>query len=160
MEEYRASVFQVNEAQEEISIKVSEMVYEYFNIDQEFFDESFNKAFDDNPELYDKAKNQIIKMKIDARKKQANQLQRQSGSPRSIALIEPRELNKHEITRIFYREQELREQFIQELSETPAEKLLESQYIYDTQLKDILHDEFNMESEDYNKGIELIQDDE
>ena len=60
---------------------------------------------------------QILEMKIIKRKKDARDLERAGNSPRTVALVAPRELSKKDVLSIFNREQDLREEFIQKLEQ-------------------------------------------
>ena len=93
-------------------------------------------------------------MKVESRKAEANHLEREGASPRTVALIRPRELTRQDVERIFYREMELREMFVEEMMETDDEHLIEKQIVLDTLMMDRINNEFTIEQEDYNLGVQ------
>ena len=96
---------------------------------------------------------QIMLMKIDARTKEAKLQEQQGVSPRSVALIMPKEMSEAEVRKIFFREQELRIESIQELEKTADEDFEEKMLVLDTLLIDKINNEFTIEPEDYNLGV-------
>ncbi len=93
-------------------------------------------------------------MKIEARKKEARLLELKGASPREIARVMPRELSRSEIFRIFERESQLKEDFTLDMIQTEDQYLIQKQIFYEKLIEDKLNNEFNIEAEEYNFGVQ------
>ena len=96
-------------------------------------------------------------MKIEARKKEARMLELKGASPREVARIMPRELSRSEIFKIFERESQLKEDFTLDMLQTDDEYLTQKKIFFDCLLVDKLNNEFNIEAEEYNLGVQQHQ---
>lgn len=81
-------------------------------------------------------------------------MEQRGASPRAVALLAPRELSYQDVLKIFYREQDLREESIRDLEETADEYLFDEKIILDALLFDKLNNEFVIEPEDYYYYLE------
>ena len=100
---------------------------------------------------------------INVRIKEAEALENAGGSPRSVALIRPRELGQNEVFTIFFREHALKEEYLRDLIyDTPNEELFNKNLLYDELIIDKINNEFNIEQEDYKLAVIKyeIKDDE
>ena len=97
---YFQQIYEESVEKERITTLATDVLIEHYDIDHDFFVQSYEKAFR-NTELYDNAMKSIQEYKVNMRLNYADQLEKEGVSPRTVVLIRPRNLTEQEAKVIF-----------------------------------------------------------